>query len=132
MRLELQPDLSAFETLNPAVASFLEGNDVPKRAAYAVKLALEEVVRNLAEHANGATRVAVELDATPDALRLAITDDGEPFDPREAPALDTAAPLQARNIGGMGLHLVRNMFDEIDYTTEDGTNRLDLALALRS
>ena len=53
-----------------------------------------------------------------------VVDDGEAFDPREAPPPDLDAPLEERQAGGLGMHLVRATMDEVDYRREDGRNVL--------
>jgi serine/threonine-protein kinase RsbW len=53
-----------------------------------------------------------------------VEDDGKPFDPLAAPAPDLTG--KDRKPGGVGLHFVRNLMDEVTYTRRDGTNHLRL------
>ena len=48
-------------------------------------------------------------------LTMTIADDGVPFDPLGAEAPDVDAPLEEREIGGLGIHLVRNLVDDASY-----------------
>jgi len=57
---------------------------------------------------------------------LTVTDDGHPFNPLEAPEPDTTLPVEERPIGGLGIYLLRKMFDRMDYTRTDGKNRVTL------
>ena len=59
-------------------------------------------------------------------------DDGSAFDPREAPLPNLDAPLEERQAGGLGMHLVRETMDEIDYRREDGRNVLTVRTSVRS
>jgi serine/threonine-protein kinase RsbW len=94
----------------------------------AVKLALEEVMTNVASHAyggkGGRIRVAAALD--PEAITVEVRDDGPEFDPlREGPKALPAGGLEERAVGGLGLHLVRSMVQGLDWVREDGkVNRL--------
>ena len=51
-----------------------------------------------------------------------MEDDGAAFDPREAPLPDLDAPLDQRQAGGLGMHLVRATMDAVEYRREDGRN----------
>ena len=58
---------------------------------------------------------------------MLIADDGRPFDPlTEAPEPDLESAIEDRPIGGLGVHLVRTMMDEVRYRREEGKNRLTL------
>jgi serine/threonine-protein kinase RsbW len=57
-----------------------------------------------------------------------VEDDGKPFDPLAAPAPDLTSAQ--RELGGVGLHFVRNLMDEVTYTRRDGINRLRLTKRL--
>ena len=65
-----------------------------------------------------------------DTVTIEIVDDGPRFDPLEdAPLPDPDAPLEDRPVGGLGVHLVRTMMDEISYRYQDGKNRLFMRTA---
>jgi len=60
--------------------------------------------------------ISISLGHTPDQLTVRLTDfDVEAFDPTRAPAVDTNKPLHERQPGGLGLHLVRQMADTLQY-----------------
>ena len=62
-----------------------------------------------------------------DALTIDIIDDGLPFNPlTEGPSVDVNAPIEERRIGGLGIHLVRSMMDDLSYRRENGKNHLTL------
>ncbi len=129
LRLTIPRETSAFAKLTPAVTEFLEERRVPGPVRYKVHLALEELILNLIEHGKGGSdQIDLEMIAAADRFILTVIDDGEPFDPREAPALDTASSLEARRAGGMGLHLLRTMASDIDYQRLDDRNRVIVRL----
>jgi serine/threonine-protein kinase RsbW len=90
-----------------------------------LRVALDEVIANIVEH-GGAKEIRVRLGLHDGLLEAIIEDDGTPFDPRTAPPPDLGGPLAERRIGGLGLHFVRNLIDEVDYSSAAGVNRLVL------
>jgi anti-sigma regulatory factor (Ser/Thr protein kinase) len=125
----LRKDLGELIALAPEVDAFLAQQQTPAPAVFRVQLALEEIIRNLVEHASAAQRIDVRLDVAPRRLLLEIEDDGAPFDPRSLPEFDKSQPLEKRQPGGMGLQLVRSMVREITYQRLPAGNRLLLIIA---
>jgi len=105
---------------------FCAEQHVPPAAAFKVRLVLEELVLNLIDHATGSAtdRIDVYIGIEPGRVVLALEDDGNPFDPRAAPAFDKTKPLEERSPRGMGIHLVRSMAEEMDYARVGDRNRL--------
>ena len=68
--------------------------------------------------------VTVAIAVAARTVTVVIEDQRPPFDPFGAPQLDVDAPLEQRRAGGMGLHLVRNLTDELTYENESDRNRL--------
>ena len=98
---------------------------------FRVHLVLEELVLNIIDYGfddgKDDHELVVVLMSEDDNLTIEITDDGIPFDPlHDAKVPDTDAPLEDRPIGGLGVHLVRTMMDEVSYRWEDGKNHLTL------
>ncbi|MEO8692752.1 MAG: ATP-binding protein [Acidimicrobiales bacterium] len=109
------------------VTGFLSQHGIAGHAAYVTQLVVEEVVRNLIEHtppyAHDET-ATVSITVTARSVTVVIEDDRPPFDPIDAPPLDVTAPLEERRAGGMGLHLVRRLTDQLTYERADDRNRL--------
>jgi serine/threonine-protein kinase RsbW len=59
-----------------------------------------------------------------------VEDDGRPFDPLLVPPPDLTLPLERRPIGGLGIHLIRSLMDEVAYARHDGRNVLKMAKRL--
>lgn len=112
------------------VASFSHVHRLPAEIEHAVQIALDELVANALNH--GLTGVAdpkliVQMAYQADqAIRLDIIDNGVAFDPFSAPAPDLVSDVEARPIGGLGVHLIRELMDEVRYDRVDGCNRIRL------
>jgi len=127
IRTNIPGDLAQMARVSQQVAGFLEENSVPPKAAYAVQLALEELITNIINYAHDdcavhdiGVRVALEAGHAV----VEIEDDGRPFDPVTVPDADVHGPIQDRSIGGLGLHLIRQMANGMDYSRTGGKNRL--------
>jgi anti-sigma regulatory factor (Ser/Thr protein kinase) len=124
-------EMPELDTLIAAVAVDLAGHAVPERAAYAVNLAIEELIVNVIHYAyvdDETHRIDVELAIEGEQIVLRIDDDGMPFDPRKSPVLNVHA--EDRQIGGLGLILVLDMVDVLKYRREGGKNRVEVRIRL--
>jgi anti-sigma regulatory factor (Ser/Thr protein kinase) len=102
-------------------------------AAFAVRLAVEEIALNVMSYAyeGGDGPLSLDIDARDGMVVLTIADRGTPFSPDQAPAPDLDASVEERAIGGLGIHLVRRMMDSVTYVAgNDGWNRLVMTKAL--
>ena len=68
--------------------------------------------------------MTVRFALEPAALRVEIEDDAGPFNPLDAPAVDTALPLEEKPLGGLGVHLIRKSVDELEYQRAGNRNVL--------
>ncbi len=103
--------------------------DWPPAVVFRVNLVLEEVSINIMNYAydDGLHEFEITFTAEPDALTIEVVDDGRPFDPlSDALQPDVDAAIEDRSIGGLGIHLVKTMVDELSYRRERGKNRLTL------
>jgi serine/threonine-protein kinase RsbW/sigma-B regulation protein RsbU (phosphoserine phosphatase) len=125
--------------LHAFLGAFWERHALPLDDAMRVELGLEEVFINAVTHGLGSDRVlasgddpmvTVDLHLAEDRLEVAIEDPGPPFDPLSVEPADVAAPLEARGVGGLGIHLVRNLLDDVCYERRDGRNRLVMVARL--
>jgi serine/threonine-protein kinase RsbW len=131
LKLAIKNELSELEGLNAELAQFLDVHGVPHRAAYAVNLAIDELVVNVMEYAyvdDDTHLIDIELVVKGDQVILRIVDDGRPFDPRTGPALDVHA--ENREVGRLGLVLVLDMVDALKYRRMDERNWVEVRVHL--
>lgn len=93
-----------------------------------LNMALDDLLNNVVQYAfpNDATEhtIEVEGEVRDECVVLVITDDGIPFNPLTVATPDLSLLLHEREIGGLGIHLVRSMFDEVTYHRNVGRNVL--------
>lgn len=113
--------------------SYAETVQLPPLTSHRLCMICEELATNVVTHGTAqppeATFVAFSLRKLPQELHVRVEDDGPSFDPLSLAAPDTEAALEDRDIGGLGIHLVKTMAREVRYQRVDSHNRLDLVLA---
>lgn len=94
-----------------------------------MQVALDEVLTNVIVYGytdDEEHKIGIRLQVVDDVLEAMIEDDGAPFDPLAGTTPDLNAPLQERRVGGVGIHFVRNLMDEVVYDRVGERNRLVL------
>jgi serine/threonine-protein kinase RsbW len=104
------------------VHQFIADRSLDPELAYDLDLIIEELFTNLVKYGrDGRNDILVALDADPAKITVMLRDfDVEGFDPTQAKPVDTAAPLDERRPGGLGIHFVKRIADDVQY---DYTNR---------
>ena len=113
----------------PTLAEWVDSLELPEEMNMTINLAIEEAVSNVMLYAypeNESGQVLVEADKSPDKVVFTITDSGKPFDPTAQVQPDISLSVEERPIGGLGIHLVRQIMDEIKYERKDNKNILTL------
>lgn len=120
VRWTIVSDPGEIARVNAAFTAFAEAHAVPASVRRSLNVALDELLQNTIVHGfagrpsgDGTVTIAVEL--LPDRLTVTLTDDGQPFNPHLKPAPDTARSIEERPVGGLGIHLVRQLMDEVHY-----------------
>ena len=127
----LKNDPSETRQLAAWVEDFASRARLPAPVHKAIDLALEECVTNVLSYAWNDGRehwVLIRFKADPGEGRanVEIEDDGREFNPLRMPPVDVSQPLENRPIGGLGIHMVRQLMDEVAYRRENGRNILTL------
>jgi anti-sigma regulatory factor (Ser/Thr protein kinase) len=113
--------------------AWLEAYDPSPKALYLVPLAIEEIVTNCIHYGYddaGDHTIEITLSVSDGTLTMTVVDDGHEFDPLARETPDLQAPAEDRPVGGLGIHLLRNLADGMVYERRDGTNRLTLTKRL--
>lgn len=103
--------------------SGLTARGAPMATISAVLIAADEVLSNILDH-GAAKAVEVAAEVRDGRIEVRIKDDGVAFDPLAAAAPDTQLSIEEREIGGLGILLVRKLMDEVGYERTGKHNRL--------
>lgn len=98
---------------------------------FAVELVTEEAVVNVFKYAyhHGEGKVRLRCLGEEDRFIIEVTDWGVPFDATAMPEPDITLPIEERQVGGLGIYLIKRMTDDMSYTREDGRNILRLFIS---
>jgi anti-sigma regulatory factor (Ser/Thr protein kinase) len=131
MTILVRNDLAELHRVGRVVSEFWTDRGLPSELEGDVNLALEEILANVIRHGYGDSReheIVVRLEADGGEVRVAVEDDGVPFNPlEEAPSVDVTAPLAERPIGGLGLFLVRHLMDRLVYERRGNRNLFSMS-----
>ena len=99
-----------------------------EKGVFNVQLACDEACTNVMEHAYGGDEGPVRVVCTlyPDRLEIQVHDTGKPFDTKAVRAPDLDAPLEKRETGGLGLHFMRSVMDDVRFEFDESGNRLTM------
>jgi sigma-B regulation protein RsbU (phosphoserine phosphatase) len=121
--------LSELERLNHVLTEFGRRRGLAAKVIHDLNLAMEEILINIISHGYVDEReheILVRLGVQAGVVSIDVEDDGRPFNPLEAPQADRGKRLEERTIGGLGIHLVRNLMDGLEYTRKEGRNQLTM------
>lgn len=108
----------------------LEANDCPMKAVMQISIAVEEIYVNIAHYAYhpeiGEATVRIAVGGDPLQVTIQFLDHGKPFNPLEKQDADTTLSAEERDIGGLGILMVKKSMDAVDYSYEDGKNILTI------
>ena len=128
--LTLPNDIETIPQLNEFIDTVAEEIGLDMSLTMSLNLAIEEAVVNVMEYAypeGEQGNVDIEVIADDKWLTFIISDNGIPFDPTTQEDADTTLSADERPIGGLGIFLVRQLMDSINYQRENGKNILTLS-----
>jgi serine/threonine-protein kinase RsbW len=128
--LRLAPSTENVAALLDALEAYAEEAEIPPAVAMRLNLIAEELAANVTMHAKGASFFAFAVAPREGALCLTLEDDGPAFDPLGAAAPDLDAAVEAREVGGLGIHFLREMTEGARYERDGRINRLVCTLPL--
>ncbi len=131
--MSIGADCGEVATVNAAFGDFADAHALPTAIRRSMNVVLDELLTNtvsygLAGREDG--KVTIDVELRPDRLTVTLVDNGQPFDPFGRAAPDTTLSVQERPIGGLGIHLVRQLVDEVSYHRRGDSNVVVLAKGL--
>ena len=126
--LTVEAKIENIEAVTDFVNEQLETLDCPMKARMQIDIAIDELFGNIAHYAYNPEigKATVRVEVIEDSLAVTITfiDNGVPYDPLAKADPDTTLSAEEREIGGLGIYMVKKSMDEITYEYRDGQNIL--------
>jgi anti-sigma regulatory factor (Ser/Thr protein kinase) len=127
--LTIQSDLSEIRRVSVNLARLGADHGVPDDALADLAIAIDEVLSNIINYAytdSNTHEILVRLTFLPKEVNMEFIDDGAPFNPRSAPLPELDKRLQGRRVGGLGIHFVKALMDDVEYVRKGSRNHLML------
>lgn len=134
-QLILTNNIQELKRLEPFLENFFDRNNLDMALLPSVNLALEEALANVIMYAypeGTQGDVTLTAEVKDDDICMEISDMGTPFNPLQQKEADLDVPLEERQIGGLGIHLIKEIMDKVEYAHEDGRNVLRMRKTVSS
>ena len=106
----------------------LEALECPTKIQLQMEIVIDELFSNIAQYAYnptiGVATVRVEVEEEPVSVVVTFIDEGKPYDPLAKEVPDTTLDLEEREIGGLGIYMVKQSMDNVIYEYKNGKNIL--------
>jgi len=123
--ITVKNDISEIVRLSEVVEQFGEIHNLSLKIIFDLNLALEEFLTNVIKYSYGDNQehlININISLIEDEIITVIEDDGNSFNPLEISEPDIKKPPEKRKVGGLGIHLIRNLFDQLKYERKNNKN----------
>jgi anti-sigma regulatory factor (Ser/Thr protein kinase) len=129
LNLRIANDLAELSRVAEAIDEFCAKHAIPAANAFKLNIALEELLTNtISDGYSDEQRHEIAIDIVRDGETIVteLSDDARPYDPLNAPPPDLDSAIEDRRVGGLGVHLVKTLMDDVAYAYRDGRNHVTL------
>lgn len=121
--ITVRPDLASVDIISTFIDEKLSKLNIPATITSKVQIAVDEIFSNIQKYGK-ATRAKISFGFNDGKLALTFTDNGLAFDPTQASTPDVTLSVKERQIGGLGIYLVKKLASSVTYEYKDNTNNL--------
>jgi anti-sigma regulatory factor (Ser/Thr protein kinase) len=134
MLFEIKNRIDEIERLCDEVKEFCSANNIPEEKYHDIVLVLDEMVTNVIMYAypdGGEHTFSLEIEITDENfVNIAIVDNGIAFDPLGKDDPNTSSDIEEREIGGLGIFLVKQLAECVEYSRVDEHNKLNVKISM--
>jgi anti-sigma regulatory factor (Ser/Thr protein kinase) len=128
--LELPASDDQLDAVLEFISQELDKENCPKDIKFQIMVSVEEIFINIAHYAYhpliGSATIQCQMDREPRMIEITFLDSGKPYDPLNTEDPDTSLSAQEREMGGLGIFMVKNYMDQLKYCYEDGMNKFKM------
>ncbi|MGN0460359.1 MAG: SpoIIE family protein phosphatase [Ruminococcus sp.] len=125
--ITLKPDSQSIDDVYRFVDNRLKELGIDKKTDSKAKIVVDEIYSNIVNYSK-ATLAKISIDRDENILTLKFQDNGTPYNPLKSKSPDVTLSSQERKVGGLGIHLVKNISHEMTYSHPEGMNTLTVKL----
>ena len=131
--IEILSNISELHRIKATLEQLAVEWNIPQKPLFQINLAVEELVTNIVNYGYDTNQQTIVLSFVIDAnvVTVKIQDNGKEFNPLILPEPDTGAPVEKRQIGGLGIHLVKSLMDSTAYERKNDTNIITIEKKIR-
>ncbi|MDO4199232.1 MAG: ATP-binding protein [Clostridia bacterium] len=130
-KLIISSDVKNWNKIYEFINKYFTENNLPKKMIFGILVSSEEIFSNIIRHSRSKIHdeiiISVENNHSAKMVSLVFKYGGVEFNPIDADSPDVSVPLDKREIGGLGLVIVKNFIDDISYTYLEGKNILKIS-----
>ena len=133
LNITIPNQLPEIDKVNDQFEAFAEKHEISLKVITRMKMVFDEMISNTISYGfkdDNEHEIGIDIDLYGERLMTTITDDGIPFNPFAQDKPDTSLSVEDRDIGGLGIHLVKNTMDEYSYKRGIGKNQVNLIMYL--
>ena len=123
--ISITPSLESLDQVTDFIDDVLSRGELPNKLIFRINMAIDEIYSNIARY-SGATEARIGCNVSGGRITLRFMDNGTPYDPTEKEDPDTTLSAEEREIGGLGIFMVKKIMDDVAYEYRDGFNILTL------
>lgn len=128
-RLSLSNRMHELESIQEGIDEMIQRWNIPVQMGFTLNLVLEEAFTNIVKYAYNDQQphsIDIEFTKNDNIIEITLIDDGMEYDPTQKDDPDLDVPLQERQIGGLGIFLIKKLMDSVQYKRESGKSYLTL------
>lgn len=125
-KIKLPPTLNSMERVYAFVEHELEASGIFIKTVAQVNIAVDEIFSNIVRY-SGATDITVGVTVEDRRVTLRFADNGNPYNPTEKPEPNISLSAEEREVGGLGIFMVKKLMDTVEYEYQEGLNILTLS-----
>ena len=123
-------EIGKLEAVTSFIDGLLEECGCPLKIQFQIDVAIDEIFSNIAYYAypsgDGTATVRFDMNEETRVVSIAFLDRGTPFNPLAKEDPDVSLPASERQIGGLGIFMVKKTMDKVEYAYENGMNVLTI------
>ena len=133
--MSLTNDVQEVARVIDTLEEFGAENGVPVSQSLRFGLVLDELITNIISYGlagRSDVTISLAIEHRDGVLHAELADNGPPFDPLAADATPPGGDIETREVGGLGLTIVKSFMDRLDYRRVDGLNRLTMEMNVKA